>query len=253
MNKLIKNSQEIEQIRISGKILAGVLRELKARVVSGVTTIELDSIAQKLIVESGGKPAFLGYKPAGALRPFPHALCASVNQIIVHGLPSDTPLRNGDIVSLDLGVNWQGWMSDSAITVAVGNIPHKTQLLMNATERALESAIEQAVCGNTLGDIGYVIEESIISSGFWVVEDLVGHGIGRKVHEEPTIFNFGNPGEGLELKEGMVLAIEPMAGLTTGEIIQLSDDSFATKDGGLSAHFEHTVLVKKDKAEILTK
>lgn len=253
MPKLIKNPREIERIRKSGRILAEVLGKLQDEVKPGIKTVELDALALRLIENAGARPAFLGYKPDGAAHPFPHTVCVSVNQVIVHGRPSDLPIREGDIVSLDLGVDWQGGISDAAITLPVGNVEEGAKKLIEATEQALENGIRAAVQGNTLGDIGHAIETTLKSAGFHVIEGLTGHGVGIALHEEPAVYNFGEPGEGMELKEGMVLAIEPMAGIRTGEIIQLPDDSFATKDGGLSAHFEHTVLVREGEPEILTK
>ncbi len=252
MSKLIKNSSEIERIRRSGRILADALRRLKSEVKPGLATIELDNLARKIIKEEGARPAFLGYQPEGAEHPFPYALCVSINETIVHGRPSDTKLNEGDIVSLDLGVDWKGGITDAAITVPVGNISSKARELMSVTKKALDSAIRKAIAGNTLGDIGNAIESVIEASGAYVMDGLGGHGVGTEVHEEPFVYNFGEPGEGMKLLEGMVIAIEPMASFGTNEIIQLSDDSFATRDGSISAHFEHTVLIREKRVEIIT-
>ena len=252
MKNLIKSQTQIEKIRKSSKILSDVLKALKREVKPGVLPIDLDNLARKLIEEAGGTPAFLGYKPEGALHPFPYALCSSVNDIIVHGRPSDTPLKEGDIITLDLGVNWQGGISDSAITVPVGSIKKSTEHLLDLTKRALNSGIRQVASGKTVGDIGYAIEKTVIAGGGFIVDGLTGHGVGNEVHEDPIIYNFGEPNTGVELKTGMVIAIEPMVSMKTNEIKQLADDSFVTADNSLSAQFEHTVLITDSGSEILT-
>lgn len=252
MARVTKTAREIERIRRSGRILAEVLMKLRNEVRPGVTTLQLDTLARRLIEQAGASPAFLGYKPAGAASPFPYTICTSVNHVVVHGRPSQLQLQEGDIVSLDIGVNWQGGITDAAVTLPVGKVSQKAHSLIQATERALRNGIQAAIAGNTLGDIGYAIESTLQKEGFEVVEGLTGHGVGRAVHEEPAVYNFGKPGEGMRLSAGMVLAIEPMASVGGGEIIQLSDDSFATKDNSLSAHFEHTVLIQEGEAEILT-
>lgn len=252
MRSLVKSKSQIEKIRKSSHILSYVLKILSKEVKPGVLPIDLDSLARKLIEEEGGTPAFLGYKPEGALHPFPYALCSSVNDVIVHGRPSDTPLKDGDIIKLDLGVNWHGGISDSAITVAVGNISKSTEHLLDLTKRALYFGIKQIASGKTVGDIGYAIEKTVINGGGIIIDGLTGHGVGNEVHEDPIIYNFGEPNTGVELKNGMVIAIEPMVSMKTGEIKQRQDDSFVTADGSMSAQFEHTVLVTKDGYEILT-
>ena len=253
MRNFIKSPSQIEKIRKSGKILSSVLKKLREEVVPGVLPVDLDNMARKLIEEAGGRPAFLGYKPDGALYPFPYALCSSVNEVIVHGRPSDMPLKKGDIITLDLGVDWQGGISDAALTVAVGRISKDAEFLMELTKRALESAIRETIPGKTVGDIGYAIEKTVTNGGGKIISELTGHGVGVEVHEDPVIYNFGQPNTGLELQEGMVLAIEPMVSMSEGEIRQLADDSFVTADGSLSAQFEHTVLITKDGNEVLTK
>ena len=253
MRNLIKTPDQIEKIKKSSAILAFVLKRLSEEVASGVLPVDLDDMARRLIAEAGGKPAFLGYKPDGALHPFPYALCSSVNDVIVHGKPSDTPLKEGDIISLDLGVNWQGGISDAALTVAVGKIPKKTEFLVELTRKALDSGIKAALPGKTVGDIGYAIEKTVTNGGGKIIEGLTGHGVGLEVHEDPVIYNFGQPNTGMELRPGMVIAIEPMVSMKSEGIKQRNDDSFVTADGSLSAHFEHTILITEDGNETLTK
>lgn len=252
MRSLVKSQTQIEKIRKSGRILSGVLKALKREVEPGVLPTDLDNLARKLIEEAGARPAFLGYKPEGALHPFPYALCSSVNDVIVHGRPTETPLKDGDIITLDLGVNWQGGISDAAITIPVGNVPKSTEHLLDLTKRALNFGIRQIASGKTVGDIGHAIEETAINGGGLIIDGLTGHGVGNEVHEDPIIYNFGEPNTGMEQKAGMVIAIEPMISMETSEIKQRPDDSFVTADGSLSAQFEHTVLVTKDGSEILT-
>ncbi len=253
MSNLIKTPKQIEKIRVSGKILAEVLRLLSLEVKAGVSTIYLDELARELIEERGGEPAFLGYHPDGAAYPFPYTLCTSINNVIVHGRPSDRKLKEGDILKLDLGVDWNGGITDAAITVPVGRISENAKRLLKLTKLSLDMGIKKAIAGNTLGDIGHAIETVIVDGGANVIDGLTGHGVGIELHEDPVVFNFGEPGEGIKLKEGMVLALEPMTSFSTDEITQLADDSFATKDGSISAHFEHTILIKKTSAEILTR
>ncbi len=250
--KYAKTPEQIKKIRQSAKILADVLRKLEKKARPGVNLLELEDLAHDSIKQHGGKPAFLGYKPGGARRPYGYALCASINDVVVHGTPRSYTLKEGDILSLDLGVNWQGGISDAALTVGIGNISQKDQELINVTKKALENGIAQAKVGNTTGDIGHAIEETVKRAGAKVIDGLTGHGVGNQLHEEPTVYNFGEPGEGEPLEEGMVLAIEPMVCFTTGAIEQLSDDSYTTMDGGNSAHFEQTVLIGKRGPEILS-
>ncbi len=252
MSKLIKSEKQIENIRKSGEILSSVLKKLAKEVKPGVKPIDLDALSRKLIEEAGGTPAFLGYKPEGALHPFPFALCSSVNDVIVHGRPSDTALKEGDIITLDLGVDWRGGISDAAITVPVGKISKDSQLLIELTRGALNKAIEQVKPGKTLGDIGHAVEKTVRLGGMSVVDGLTGHGVGEKVHEDPVVYNFGEPNTGMELEAGMVIAIEPMVAIGGSAIKQQRDDSFITADGSLSAHFEHTVIVTKNGYEIIT-
>lgn len=254
MKHLVKSKEDIELLRESGKRLASVRDALAAKVAPGVSTLELEDLANELINKNGDKASFKNYTPDGAERPFPAAVCVSVNDEIVHGIPNENPviLKEGDIVGLDLGVTHKGLITDSAVTVAVGKIAPEIQELMNVTEKSLEIGIKQARAGNKTGDIGAAIEE-FVNGRYGIVEELGGHGVGYSVHEDPTIPNFGTYGTGTELLEGMVIAIEPMLNLGTKEIM-LADDgyTFKTRDGKASAHFEHTILITDGDPEILT-
>lgn len=249
---MIKTKEQIELIRESGKILAKVLRKLKSVAEVGVTLNELDKLAHDLIIQMGGKPAFLGYRPYGARVPYPKTLCASVNDVIVHGVPNDYELKSGDILKLDLGVDYKGGISDSAITVPIGKVSKEALALIKTTRDALNEAIRVVTPKHTLGDIGHAVERALSAKNFKVIEGLTGHGVGIELHEDPVVYNFGEPGTGMKLKPGMVIAIEPMSSLSTSQIKQLKDDSYATADGSISAHFEHTVLVTEGNAVILT-
>jgi len=252
VSRFVKSENQIEKIKKSGKILSSVLGRLAKEVAPGVLTIDLDDLARKLIEEAGGKPAFLGYKPEGATHPFPYALCSSVNDVIVHGRPSDVPLKESDIIKLDLGVDWQGGISDAAITMPVGKISKENELLIDITSRALDAGIASALSGNSVGDIGHAIEKVVISGGGKIADGLTGHGVGNSVHEDPVIYNFGEPNTGADLVPGMVIAIEPMVSMKVSGVKQLADDSFVTADGSPSAQFEHTVLITDSGNEILT-
>ncbi|MFH1694736.1 MAG: type I methionyl aminopeptidase, partial [Patescibacteria group bacterium] len=197
-------------------------------------------------------PAFLGYRPDGVKEAYPFALCASVNNVIVHGQPYNYELKSGDLLKLDLGVDWKGGISDSAITVLIGKVSKEKKELAKITKDALLAGIKASRGGNTIGDIGHAIKEVVVKNHGFVVDGLTGHGVGEKLHEEPSVFNFGTPGEGMKLRPGMVLALEPMVSMGTSRIKQLPDDSFATADGSDSAHFEHTILITEGKPEILT-
>lgn len=253
----LKTSEDIVKLREAGKRLAGILAVLKGAVAPGVSAAELDRIAEALVRDGGDKSAFLHYKPAGAKRPYPASLCVSINDEIVHGIPneSDKILKEGDIVSLDMGLIHQGLIVDSAITVGVGKIDDKAKKLLQATEEALYKGIKAAVGGGRVGDIGAAIENYAVPKGFSLADELAGHGVGYKVHEDPFVPNTGFPGEGPLLKPGMVLAIEPMLNEGGSEIVFDKKDGYTirTKDGSRSAHFEHTVLITEGGAEILTK
>lgn len=248
----IKTAEEIATMAEGGRILAGILNMLRGEVRPGVETRTLDKLAYKLIKEAGAEPAFLGYRPAGAREAYPFTLCVSLNDGIVHGRPSDYKIREGDLVKLDLGLKYRGFYLDSAITVGIGKISGEAKKLIQVTQEALEKGIEECRLGKSTGDIGAAIEKHVKKSGFSVVRALTGHGIGRKLHEDPNVLNFGWPGTGEELKVGMVLAIEPMVVIGSGETKILPDDSFVTKDGSLAAHFEHTVAITDRGPRILT-
>lgn len=250
----LRTPQEVEIMAEAGKHLAQVLEELRKEVKPGVSTLALDKIAHDLITKMGDDPAFLGYRPAGARRAYPFTLCTSINDVVVHGQPSDSGvLREGDIIKLDLGLRHGGLYSDSAITVGVGSVSHAAKKLMAVTEEALYAGIKEAKPGQTLGDIGFAIQKVVTKNGFSIAEGLTGHGIGLMLHEDPTVFNFGEKGRGDKLVPGMVLAIEPMVTAGQGEILQLRDESYGTADGSLSAQFEHTVAITEKGPVILTK
>jgi methionyl aminopeptidase len=249
---LVKSSEQIDKIKRSAKILASTLRHLRRVAGVGVNLLELEKSTRRKIESAGGTPAFLGYQPDGAREPFPFALCVSLNDVIVHGKPYDYLLREGDILKLDLGVNWQGGISDAAITVPIGRISEKEKELIRTTRDALFAGIKAARPRNTVGDIGHAIEKTVLRTGIFVVDGLTGHGVGETIHEEPAIYNFGEPGSGIGLKPGMVLAIEPMTAIGTDKIKRLANDSYVTLDSSKSAHFEHTILITKGNPEILT-
>ncbi len=249
-----KTKEEIADLRISGQRLAFVLQELKKAVKPGISTLELDTLAEKLIRDGGDTPPFKNYTPHGAKSPFPAALCISVNDEIVHGIPKkDCILKDGDIVSLDLGVTHNGMITDAAITVAVGEVSPEIEGLIADTERALAEGIKAARVGGRIGDIGSAIERVGNKGGYGIVRELGGHGVGHAVHEEPYVPNYGTKGNGPILKPGMVLALEPMF-MLGGEEIRLMPDGYTivTLDGSLSAHFEHTIVITEDGVEIVT-
>jgi methionyl aminopeptidase len=247
----LKSAREIEIMRRANTIVAEVLQELKQRVAPGVTTLELDTLAEELTIKKKAMPAFKGYAVAG--RVFPRCLCASINEEIVHGIPNHRALREGDIVGLDYGVIYNGFYGDSALTVGVGRVSEEAKRLMEVTERALYNGIEQLHEGKRLGDLGFAVQQTAESAGYSVVRAFVGHGIGKKLHEEPPVPNFGEPDRGLRLKEGMVLAIEPMIN-AGGADVEIKEDGWTavTKDGSWAAHFEHSVAITKNGPYILS-
>lgn len=244
----IKSSEEIEHIRKAGNIVRKALVALSKFARAGVSTKELDEIAEGIIFKEKGTPAFKGYNG------YPNAICASVNNSVVHEIPSSKRiLKTGDIISFDVGVGFNDYFADAALTIGIGKISDEAKRLIQVARKALYTAIEKTKEGNRVSDISNAIQAFVESNGFNVVRAFVGHGIGRKIHEEPEIPNFGKPNQGARLKEGMVFAIEPMVNAGTCEVEILPDGWTAiTKDGSLSAHFEHTVVVRKNKAEILT-
>lgn len=244
----LKSREEIEKIRRACLVVAEVLERLREMVAPGVSTWDLNRISEELAYKKGAKPAFKGY------RGYPYALCASVNEEIVHGMPSKKKiLREGDIISLDFGVVLDGFYGDAAITVPVGNISERAERLCRVTEESLYKGIEQARVGHRLSDISHAIQKHVERFGYSVVREFVGHGIGRRLHEEPQIPNYGPPGRGITLRAGMVLAIEPMINEGGPEIEILPDRWTAvTKDRKLSAHFEHTIAILPEGPDILT-
>ena len=251
----ITNDTERANLIEAGKRLAVVLDALRAKVVPGVAAQELDDVAERLIRDGGDEPCFLGYTPEGARRPYPATLCVSINDEVVHGIPNESVkiLKEGDIVGLDLGLAHKGVIVDAAITVPVGEVSEEVKKLLAATERALAAGIAQAIPGNHMGDISHAIQKEIEGAGFRVVKELGGHGVGDLVHEEPFIPNFGHPGDGELLSEGMVLALEPISTAGKAAVILAPDGyTYRTKDGSRSAHFEHTILIEKGGARIIT-
>lgn len=246
---LIKSPAQIEKMRESGRIVARALRLTSAHIQPGITPLELNAIAEKHIREEGGVPNFLGY------RGFKHAACISVNDRVVHGVPDKRPLKEGDIITLDFGVVKDGWHADSAWTYAVGEVDAGTRRLMNVTREALNQGIAQARPGKTTGDIGAAVQRYCEQNGYGVVRELVGHGIGTELHDLPrNVPNFGKPGSGERLREGMCLCIEPMVNAGTYEVRTLDDKwTVVTADGKNAAHYEHTVAITKNGPEILTK
>ena len=251
----IKTKEDIEILKEGGRRLAHILAELAKAVKPGVSTLELDNLARKLVAEAGDKSAFLNYQPRGAKRPYPAALCVSINDAIVHGVPNENPqiLKEGDIVSLDMGLIHKGLFTDSAITVGVGKVDESAERLKADTKQALMEGIKAVKEGNYVRDISYAIERYVRPKRYGIVEELCGHGVGYKVHEDPFVPNYCLDDKGEKLRAGMVIAIEPMLNEGSKHII-LDDDGYTyrTQDGKRSAHFEHTVVVTKNGAEILT-
>ncbi len=245
---ILKLPEEIEKARASNRIVAEVLSRLREKVKPGVKTKDLDAFAEEIAEKRGARPAFKGYHG------YPHSLCISINEVVVHGMPSERVLMEGDIVGLDFGVCYQGFYGDATITLPVGRVTDRALKLMQVTEQSLYAGIEQAREGNRLGDISAAVQSVAEDAGYSVVRDFVGHGIGKNLHEEPQIPNFGQKGRGIELKKGMILAIEPM--VNEGQFkVQILPDGWTvvTKDGSLSAHFEHSVAITENGPDILSK
>lgn len=248
----LKSPDEIEKMSRASKIVAEVLEALRHQVKPGVTTEELDRFAEAFIRDRGGIPAFKGYQVRD--RVYQHTLCTSINDAVVHGIPSSRALKEGDIIGLDIGVIVDGYYGDAAITVPVGDVPDEIRRLLRVAEEALHKGIAQAVVGNRVSDISHAVQTHAEAASFSVVTDFVGHGIGRRLHEEPQVPNYGEPGKGPRLKLGMALAIEPMINMGRPETKCLADGWTAvTRDGSLSAHFEHTIVVSESGPRILTK
>src|SRR5919108_3452452 len=244
---ILKSKSEIQKMAIACRIVAEVLEVLVRAVRPGLTTLELDALAERSIRARGGVPAFKGY------RGFPNTLCVSLNEQVVHGIPSKRRLRTGDIIGLDLGAKWEGYYGDAAVTVPVGHIPSETECLLTTAREALYIGIKEVSPGKHLSDISHAIQRHAETRGYSVVRAFVGHGIGTALHEEPQVPNFGPPGRGPRLKAGMVLALEPMLNMGTSDVRILKDNwTVVTADGKLSAHFEHTVAITEEGPQILT-
>ena len=242
-----KSPDEIDNMAAAGSILVRTLQLLEGKVREGVTTRDLDEAAEKFIRSQGAEPAFKGY------RGFPGSICASPNSMVVHGIPGPYKLQRGDILSIDVGVVLDGWVADAAITVPIGSVSSVARRLLDTTKAALFDAVEQCRPGNHLGDVSHACQRRVEQDGFSVVRSLVGHGIGRDMHEDPQIPNYGDPGTGIELAEGMVLAIEPMVNVGDHPVRMGSDNwSVFSQDGSLAAHFEHTVAITAEGPRICT-
>ncbi len=247
----LKTREEIELIRESALMVSRTLGLVAAEIKPGVTPLYLDKLAEEFIRDNGGIPAFKGYQ--GAHGPFPATLCISINEAVVHGIPTNQPLKEGDIISVDCGVKKNGYYGDHAYSFGVGEIKPEYQQLLDVTKECLYKGIEQAIAGNRIGDISHAIQHYAEKHGYGVVRELVGHGLGKNLHEEPEVPNYGSRGNGPKLKEGMVLAIEPMINLGKKNIKQLNDGwSIITADGLPSAHFEHDIAIVNGKPEILS-
>ena len=243
----IKTDEEVELIRESSLLVGRTLAEVASLIKPGVTTLQLDAVAEEFIRDNGAEPGFKGYGG------FPNTLCASLNEAVVHGIPNDRPLEDGDVISLDCGVLKNGFYGDSAYTFEVGEVDPEIQKLLSVTKECLTLAIEQAVTGKRIGDIGAAVQTHAEANGYGVVRELVGHGLGRELHEAPEVPNYGRRGNGPRLVDGMVLAIEPMINLGNREVLTDTDGwTIVTKDRKVSAHFEHDIVVRNGKADVLS-
>jgi len=242
-----KSQKEIEKMRAAGQLVGSVLRELRAMVEPGLTTLEVNHAAERMILDAGAQPTFKGYNG------FPFSICASVNEQVVHGFPSSYKLREGDIFSIDVGVTLEGFVGDTAATIPVGRVSEDRLKLIRVTEECLQLAIEHCRVGNHVGDIGWAVQSHAEAHGYSVVRDYVGHGIGRRMHEDPQIPNYGNPGKGPKIKKGYVFAVEPMINIGSEHTKTLKDGwTVVTLDGQPSAHVEHTIAITEDGPEVLT-
>lgn len=243
-----KTPRQIRQMKEAGLIVWHVHQELAKVIAPGITTRELDALAERLIRQAGGTPTFKGYHG------YPGSICASVNEVVVHGIPGEKALAEGDVIAIDLGVTYGGWVGDSAFTHPVGQVSPEAERLLEVTRVALEKGIARCYPGNRLGDVGHAVQSYVESQGFSVVRDFVGHGVGAQMHEDPQVPNYGLPGTGVTLRPGMVLAIEPMVNAGTEAVRVLPDGwTVVTADGRYSAHFEHTVAITEEGPVILTK
>lgn len=250
---MIKTPEQIKKIRVAGKIWASVAKEIQATIKEGTSLKKIDDLTRRLIRQAGAEPAFLNYCPHGATKPFPASICASLNEVVVHGIPREYKLKSGDLLKIDFGVSYQECIADAAFTIGIGKISLEAKQLMETTRRALMLGIKECKAGKTLGDIGWAISNYATKNGFKVIKGLCGHGVGLEVHEGPPVFNEGQKNTGLVLKAGMVLALEPMVSAGDPYIVRLPDDSYATRDKSLTAQFEHTVLITNKGPEILTR
>lgn len=241
----IKNAVQIDKMRAAGALLNEVLAALRSHIHPGMTTRQLDAIAYRMITQAGAVPSFLGYQG------FPNSLCTSVNDVVVHGIPDDKPLKEGDILGIDCGVILDGWQSDSAFTAGVGKVSLEAQQLMDVTEACFWKGIAQARAGARVSDISHAVQEHARAYGYQPIRALCGHGIGRRMHEEPEVFNFGPPGRGVRLQPGMTIAVEPMIAAGGWDVI-IDGWYVATRDHSLCSHYEHTILITNDRPEILS-
>jgi methionyl aminopeptidase len=251
----IKRPEEVARMRHAGSILVEVLRVLEGELRPGVSTADLDALAERMIRDAGATPSFLGYGGSRHTRPFPGSICVSINDEVVHGIPSPRRRINaGDVVSLDIGCIWEGWHADTARTFAIGPAPERIARLIDATRRGMEAGIAAAVPGNRLGDVGAAIQAIADEEGYGIVRHLVGHGIGTAMHEDPQVPNYGRPGTGMRIEPGMCFAIEPMFNLGDDDVALLRDGwTVVTADGSISAHFEDTIAVTSSGPEVLTR
>lgn len=249
---IAKSRKELDKMREVGELIAEVRETLRGMIEPGISTLELNAVAEKMIRDAGAIPTFIGYKPHG-MTPFPFAICASVNEQIVHGFSTKTPLKDGDIISLDMAATYNGFVGDTAFTAPVGEITDELKQLLEVTEQCLHHGIAQCYPGNKVGDIGHAVQSHAEKFGYGIVRDYTGHGIGRNMHEAPQIANYGRAGTREKIRAGYCFAIEPMINMGTHETKTLDDKwTVVTKDGKASAHFEHTIAVLEDGPEILT-
>ncbi len=249
----IKTDSEIAAMAEGGSILARILDSCAALAKPGVTLLEIDAHARALCKQYDALPAFLGYRPDGASHPYPAAICASLNEVVVHGVPYNRALRSGDILKIDMGVIYRGLYTDSATTVAIGSVAPLTRRLIASTRAALEAGIAAAKIGGHVGDIGYAIERQAHKDKFFVLRGLTGHGVGYELHEDPVVFNYGKRHTGVVLKKGMAIAIEPMFSVSSPDIVQNDDESYSSADGSMTAHFEHTIAFTDRGVQVLTR
>ncbi|MFB6212461.1 MAG: type I methionyl aminopeptidase [Candidatus Magasanikbacteria bacterium] len=248
----IKSQENLRRLRRSGDILTTVLKELRNKTSKGVSLMDLEKYARNRIKDLGGSPAFLGYKPSGSKKAYPASICTSVNNVVVHGIPNDYNLKEGDILSIDMGVDYEGLITDSALTVLIGKVSSNAELLVSKTREALNESIKVCKAGESVKDIGRAVEKVVKGTNFKIIKNLTGHGVGFNLHEEPTIFNYEVAGDTPKIENGMVLALEPMLSFSSNFAKQREDGSFVTEDGSPSAHFEVTLLVSQEENEILT-